>query len=242
MGHDVAARLFAALEEPTVAINRAIERARIEAKIGSQYPQLAPIYRQAVEIEERCISIGKISEPELAVIVDLCRDRRWSIGPNLASILGELANRFEMARLALIGLSMDRRRNARYNALIATHSVTSDDTKEAIVRNGLRDNCAQNRAFASDRALAFRLISLIDAVEEAVAIETDEICLFVMELNLDLLRDGFRVREMKSGEIQVIAAAGEGVTVIRNYSAETFRLKGLESILLEAKSSRSLRN
>jgi hypothetical protein len=201
----------------------------VSGYVQQQHPKLVFPCLRAADAFDRTAVVGSLSQGDAELLKDAARNRSSLLSEYAASLLGRLAQRFPLARDAIAQLSKDAQLRARISALVALESVPVCDLHVTVGRVALNDRSRRVRELAADKIRGWRLWQLLPDVEQAIARESDVALRSALELQRDLLRNGYSVRPAHGGVSIVYQAAGTGLISTWVREAE-FRTKGIAAI------------
>jgi hypothetical protein len=190
---------------------------------------VAPLL-EAADAFDRLKSGRDPGDKDLAKLVEVASTRSSLIGDAVAPMLGELAQTLPSARAAIVQLSKNRQLEARINALAALESFGVCETHEEVTKNLLHDRTARVRELAADKIRKWRLISLLPDLEIAIGRERNSAFKKTLELQRDLIRDGYRVDRMSAQELEVTFQKPGGGLVTKFVNETEWQAKGLSGI------------
>lgn len=208
----------------------------VDRDVRPRFPQLADSCVAAYEITRSAARTGCLESADLGIIEAFCRNPSSYLSEYAAELIGSLAVDFPAARQALVKLAGDQRVKARTGALVALHSCAAIEVREAVIRIALHDRSARVRELAACKAQRFRLLSLVEELQDAIAREVDASCKLGLEMNCALLKDGYFVEKLDAAAMRV-TVAGKRSIVTREYSATELEQTPLAHLIEEQISS-----
>jgi len=212
------------------------ERERVQEWVSGyvqqHVPRLVLPCLCAADTFDRAAAADTLSHDDVKVLAEAARDRSSLLSEYAASLLGRLAERFPLARKAILELSKDRRLRARINALVALEGIRPSDLHVTVSRAALTDRSSRVRELAADKIRGWRLTQLLPDIEQAIACESDDALRGTLIFQRDLMRNGYSVAAANGGFHVTCQAAGSGLTStwVRE---EEFQLKGIAAIARE---------
>jgi hypothetical protein len=172
-----------------------------------------------------------LTDEQLRIVVECAHSSRTPLGENTATLLGELAERFASAKVAVLEMAAHPKVHVRVNSLVAIGSARPTQLHSDVLRIALRDRSSRVRSLAADKVMQFRLNALLPDLEQAIARESVAKTREELEFSRDLLRDGYHVRRRDGGHAWLTyrMPAGSGTKSI-SVSADDLRNKGAKAI------------
>ena len=194
-----------------------------------RYPELVPSYLKATEIVDSALKSGFLAPDHMDLLSSFARSPRSPLGENVASMIGVLADHFEVARDAVRTLASNAKLHARVNALVALSSHARSGLHNEILSAALTDRSSKVRELAADKIMGFGLRELLPEIESAIEREEKTKTRATLEWERDLLRDGFRAIDQSNGSIRITCRTKGGV-ISTSFSNGEFETKGREWI------------
>jgi hypothetical protein len=199
--------------------------------LNPRYPALVAPLLEALEAFDAAMESGVLTDEQLRLVVDCAQSPRTPLGENIATLLGELAERFTAAELAVREMAVHTKVHVRVNALVAISSSTPAKLHTDVLRIALKDRSSRVRTLAADKIMQFRLDHLLPDLEEVIARENVTKIREELEFSRDLLRDGYHVRPFDDAHVWLSfrMPAGGGTKSV-SVSADDLREKGAKAI------------
>ena len=175
---------------------------------------------------------GACSIEHLQRIVDVASSERglaWNCGSDL---LGKLAERWTQAADAILKMTTSPHAHVRFSAMCCVERGTPDVIGDAVLKAGIADKSAKVRWKAADTAEHFEKEHLLPQLIAALAAERNAKAKRSIERSMLMLRDGYTLTPMPSGELSLwihtpIGSKGKFI------KAEDLQTKGIEAIISE---------
>ncbi len=207
----------------------------VEKDLRPRFPLLADNALEAYEIATQAGIDAKLSSADLSRLEEFCLSRSSMLRDWALEVIGALAQGFPSAAELLLRFAAKGRADVAVSAVAALHNLNNLELFQRVVSNGLRHKSKKVRELSASKILTFEMTTLFEQLEYAVSSETDAECKKSLEFSFNLVKDGYVVTRLDSGEIYVTVAMGRGLCS-QLFTEQKFHEIGLASILESIKS------
>lgn len=196
-------------------------------------PELIPILRSAWGYFDHEQKTNVLTDKAIQFFAESSRDSRIRIVEEISAILGVLGVRHAVIRDLIVQLSNDKNAKIRHTAILSVTPEIPGKFALSILRAGLNDKNAENRAKAANQALRHRIRELVPDISSRLEQEKNARVREGFEFCVPLLRDGYSLKQLGDGRYNLRVVTRRGGVSSRHVTESELKARGIEAIMEE---------